>query len=418
MKQRSPWFFIPTLYFQQGLPVIIVQQLSVVIYKKLGVSNAQIGLWTSLITWPWILKMFWGPWVEMRLTKRKWVGRSQLTVAILLFLVSFFIQSPFFLASTLALFFAMAFASATHDIALDGYYMLALKSEDQAFFVGIRSTFFRLAMIFSNGVLVVLFGFFEKSGKTIQSSWAIVLQVAALIYAVLMLYAYRVMPHAEKDMDRSVNPENFKWSSLKEAGLSFFRQPKIISVLLFLLLYRFGEAMLTKMAAPFLLDPREKGGMGLTTIDVGLIWGNVGVISLVLGGVLGGILISKHGLKKCIWPMVITMTLPNFFYIWAAWFLPPISFVYAITIAEQFGYGFGMAAYMVFALKVCQNSKYSTSHYAIATGFMALGAMIAGIASGYLQAGLGYIGFFIAASLMTLPGMAMVWFIPLDGEQK
>ena len=411
IKSRSPWWFVPSLYFQQGLPVILVQQLSVLMYKKMGVSNDKIGLWTSLITWPWILKMLWGPLVDRYSSKRQWMQRAQVGITVLLFFAALVITQTNFLALSLVLFFIMAFFSATHDNALDAYYLVALPPEKQAFFLGIRSTFFRLAMIFCTGGLVVLAGTLESRGVAIAQSWQWAIFAAAFVYGVLMLYGRWAAPVFEHDVSVQVP------SAYLTAFRSFFSQDRVAVILLFILLYRFGESMLTKMSGLFLLDAREVGGLGLTTLQVGVIVGNIGMLSLVAGGILGGITISRYGLKRCIWPMALTMHIPNLFYLWAAKTQPGIESVGLIVAVDQFAYGFGLASYMVFAMNVSQRSVIKASHYAIATGVMALGAMFAGISSGYLQKALGYPGFFLAVCLATIPGMILIFFLPLETKK-
>jgi PAT family beta-lactamase induction signal transducer AmpG len=405
-QSRSPWWYVPSLYFQQGLPVILIQQFSVIFYKKLGVSNDQIGLWTSLITWPWILKMFWGPLVDSYGTKRKWILFTQLMVTLLIAVSAFAVETEHFLVISLSVFFVMAFFSATHDIALDAYYLVALKRDEQAFFVGIRSTFFRLAMIFCTGGLVVLAGVLEARGMAIAGTLKIALLVAATTYGLLMLYARWAAPAVLDDVKVDDT------ASFKEAFRTFFTQHRIAVILLFILFYRFAESLLSKMANPFLLDSISSGGLGLSTLEVGVISGNVGMLSLVAGGLLGGFTISKYGFKRCIWPMAITMHIPNLFYYWAAKTQPGPTAVSLVVGIESFAYGFGLAAYMVFLMNVSQRSRFKASHYAIATGVMALGAMLAGILSGYLQQALGYSGFFAVVCLMSIPGMILIPFLP------
>jgi MFS transporter, PAT family, beta-lactamase induction signal transducer AmpG len=413
---QSPWWYIPSLYFQQGLPVIVIQQVSVVMYKKMGISNDQIGLWTSLIIWPWILKMLWAPVLDLYGKKRTWVLAMQVLVTAFLGGAALAITAKSFLAVTLGIFFLTAFFSATHDIALDGYYMLALPKRVQAFFAGIRTTFFRVAMVFSNGFLVMVAGYYEKKGLPIPETWRLALLVATGTYGILLLYAMVVMPAVAHDGPAQKQASQPEHASFVEIITSFFSKPRIVPILLFILLYRFGESMLTKMAGPFMLDPNAKGGLGLTTFQVGMILGNVGIVCLVVGGLLGGIAISKFGLRRCIWPMIIIMTIPNFFYIWAAHAFPPVSFIYVLTAVEYFSYGFGMAAYMIFGMYCSQRSQYATSHYAIVTGIMALCAMVAGIISGYLQQAVGYFWFFVCVCAATIPGLIVTKFIPLEVE--
>lgn len=412
--KRSPWWHIPSLYFQQGLPVIIIQQVSVLMYKKMGIPNDQIGLWTSLIIWPWILKMLWAPFLDLYGKKRTWVIAMQVLITAAMAGAALAITTQSFLVITLIIFFVTAFFSATHDIALDGYYMLALPKKSQALFSGIRLTFFRLAMVFTNGFLVMVAGYYEKQGMPISETWRMALLVGTGTYGVLLIFALGAMPKVEHDGPIQKNAGETENASFKEVFASFLRLPKIVPILLFFLLYRFGEAMLTKMAGPFMLDPISKGGLGLDTLQVGMILGNVGVVSLLLGGLLGGITIFKYGLRKSIWPMVTIMTIPNFFYIWVAHSLPHVSYIYTLTAVEYFSYGFGMTAYMVFAMYCSQNSKYATSHYAIITGIMALGSMVAGIASGYLQESVGYFWFFVCVCIATIPGIIATKFIPLE----
>jgi PAT family beta-lactamase induction signal transducer AmpG len=406
--ERSPWWYVPTLYFQQGLPVILVQQFSVLMYKKLGVPNDEIGLWTSLITWPWILKMFWGPLVDSHSTKRKWVEITQILITIFLGLAALAVTSSHFLPLTLAIFFIMAFFSATHDNALDAFYMEALPPTKQAFFIGIRSTFFRLAMVFCTGGLVVLAGSLETHGFEIARAWQFSVLAAAVLYGILTVYARWAAP--------VVTPivKNRGEASFQEAFRTFFIQRRVWAILLFFLTYRFGESMLSKMSGLFLLDTRPAGGLGLTTLEVGVIVGNFGMIALVAGGILGGITVSKFGLKKCIWPMAFTMHIPNLLYLWAANSLPPTSTVGWIVAVDQFAYGFGLASYMFFAMEVCRKSFYKASHYAMIAGVMALGAMLAGMASGFVQKTLGYPGFFTVVCLATVPGMLLIFFLPLE----
>lgn len=426
---RSPWWFIPSVYFQQGLPVIVVQQLSVILYKKLGVPNDEIGLWTSLITWPWVLKMFWAPMVDLKASRRQWVFAMQILIAVSLMASAFFVTSPQFLVITLGIFVVTAFFSATHDIALDGYYLVTLDKEQQAFFVGIRSTFFRLAMIFCTGALVIFAGSLEKSGTPIAESWKWALALGAGIYAALAFYARWAMPKSPLDRAVGSTPPSSSVTTLaassasqdrpgfSEAFRSFFAQKQVGIILLFILLYRFGESMLGKMSGLFLLDTRSDGGLGLDVVQVGMITGNVGVISLVVGGLLGGMAISRFGLRACLWPMVLAMNLPNFLYIWAAYAQPGTGAVYGIIALDQFGYGFGLASYLVYVMYICQGSRFQASHYAIASGLMALGAMTAGITSGYLQKYLGWYGFFGAVCLFTIPGIVLLQLIPLDRER-
>ncbi|AVH70092.1 MFS transporter [Nostoc sp. 'Lobaria pulmonaria (5183) cyanobiont'] len=418
MKQPispSPWTFIPTLYFTSGIPYVIINTVSVIFYKKLGIDNTQITLWTSFLYLPWVIKMFWGPIVDIYSTKRKWILYTQFAMFCCLGLIAFSLQLPNFFFISLATLTIGAFISATYDIATDGFYLLALSPEQQAFFVGIRSLFYRMAVIFGSGILVVLAGQLEVSLNNIPLSWTIAIGFSALILAILFIFHCLILPLPESDNQRQIQiKENIPfWSIIS----SYFTQGKIINILAFILLYRLGEAMLVKIASLFLLDKPEVGGLGLSTSDVGLVYGTFGVISLILGGILGGLLISKYGLKKCLFPMALALNLPDVFYVYMASTKPSLTLVYPLVSLEQFGYGFGFTAFSVYLMYICQG-EYKTSHFAISTGIMALGMMLPGLISGYLQKAFGYPLFFILVCLLTIPGMIALFFIPLKEEPK
>jgi PAT family beta-lactamase induction signal transducer AmpG len=594
-SDRNPWWFVPSLYFMQGVPVVVVQNLSVTMYKKMGVSNAEIGLWTSLIAWPWIAKMLWGPLVEHNGTRRGWIIATQAIIILGLGVAAMTLQSSAFLALSLLTFFVIAFLSATHDIAADGFYLLAQNERQQAAFVGIRSAFFRLAMIFCTGLLVSHAGELEKQNVPMASIWTRVLFIAAIVYGLLWAYGHAALPKPKSDrQERAVNlpqvlarfsqillmlvavmlvgrllvigaaglnnvlpkpvftksieltplflpaykgheyevaesraeeivqksgdsidadaasdqaeqlPKAFidgppviapiqllgslaiigiaAWSTKKlfkaigmgPAAREYFARERIVPILAFILFYRFGESMLGKMSSPFLLDPVAKGGLGVDTKSVGVIIGTVGVLGLTFGGLIGGLVIARWGIKKVIWPMVLALNVPNLFYVWLAYSKPPsplsasivadqlpfwdvardnagaaasvldiLTYIPAqiynagvilwqsvvdpvgqVIFIDQFGYGFGFSAYMVYLMFISQGSKHQTSNYAISTGLMALGAMIAGITSGYLQefckaqfgGSLSYYWFFIGVVICTIPGMITLFFIPMDRE--
>ncbi|MBW4427389.1 MAG: AmpG family muropeptide MFS transporter [Nostoc desertorum CM1-VF14] len=411
----SPWTYIPTLYFASGIPYIIINTVSVIFYKKLGIDNTQIALWTSFLYLPWVIKMFWGPVVDIYSTKRQWILYTQFAMFACLGLIAFSLQLPNFFFISLVTLTIGAFISATYDIATDGFYLLALSPEQQALFVGIRSLFYRMAVIFGSGILVVLAGQLEVSLNNIPLSWTIAIGFSALILAILFIFHRLILPLPESDNQRQIQArENIPfWSIIS----SYFAQDKIINILAFVLLYRLGEAMLVKIASLFLLDKPEVGGLGLSTSDVGLVYGTFGVISLICGGILGGLLISRYGLKKCLFPMALALNLPNIFYVYMAYTKPSLTLVYPLVSLEQFGYGFGFTAFSVYLMYICQG-EYKTSHFAISTGFMALGMMLPGLVSGYLQKALGYPLFFVLICLLTIPGMIALFFIPLKEELK
>ncbi|WP_446050216.1 MFS transporter [Zobellia laminariae] len=415
-KDKGAWVWVPILYFTQGLPYVLVVSVSVIMYKQLGVSNEDIGLYTSLLYLPWVLKPLWSPFVDLKSTKRKWFLSMQLLIALALFGVALTIPTSLFLTTTLACFWMAAFASATNDIASDGYYMLGLTEKKQSFFVGMRSTFYRLAMVTGEGLIVVMAGFLENKYGDNSKAWSITMTAAAFLMLALTVSNFFAAPKYES----SSNVKKEKPTGFFEVFSSFFKKPGIGIALAFILTYRLGESQLVKMAAPFLLDAPDKGGLGYSTEQLGTIFGTAGVIFLSVGGILGGILISKDGLKKWMLPMVLSLNLPNVLYAILA--MTKTTSVYAVTgtvILEKFGYGFGFAAFLMYLIYISEG-KSKTSHYAIATGFMALGMMLPGMVSGYMQQWLGYGGFFVWVVIAALPALFLVNFIkyPADFGKK
>jgi len=608
-KNKSPWAWIPTLYFAQGLPYVVAMTVAVIMYKRMGISNTDIALYTSWLYLPWVIKPFWSPFVDLIKTKRWWIVIMQLLVGAGLAGVAFLIPMPFFFQATLAVLWLIAFSSATYDIAADGFYMLALDSSQQSFFVGIRSTFYRLAMITGQGLLIIIAGSLEtwtgvepmqfkvsssttaqteiastdqnhivpqtdemtfvafphnlvlninniapdsltrikeyvnvknqengfvsleekssevnkekkswwsshvstplgdyiktnfgekrklvagtdgkvgnagviavrlskkpEEGKTvvlnsslksgdksisiihgerivfttenwdkpaymvvqldyklkkevtaefkgvsgnIKLAWSITFFILAGFVILIMVYHRFILPHPVSDVAKVTHTAA---DIIKEFGntfATFFKKPGIGTALAFLLLYRLGEAMLVKMASPFLLDAREVGGLGLTTGQVGIVYGTVGILALTLGGIVGGIAASRKGLKFWIWIMALCITLPHLAFLYLSWFVPDNFFLINAAVAfEQFGYGFGFTAYMLFMIYFAEG-EHKTAHFAISTGLMALGMMLPGMIAGWLQDMLGYNHFFIFVMICAIPTLAVIPFLKIDKE--
>ena len=410
----KPWQWIPTLYFGQGIPYVVVMTLSVIMYKNLGLSNTDIALYTSWLYLPWVIKPLWSPLVDMFKTKRYWIVALQFLIGASLALVALTIPTVHFFQITLAVFWLMAFSSATHDIAADGFYMLALAQHEQAAFVGVRSTFYRIAMIAGQGGLVYLAGQLSEQTGNVALAWSVIFFILSAMFFALFVYHRFVLPVAASDQPLLGDGNSDVLAGFISTFTAFFKRPDILVILLFLLLFRFGEAQALKLAAPFLLDPAIKGGLGLSTQQVGLVYGTIGVIALTLGGLLGGFAISRHGLKRWIWPMLLSVHLPNLAFVFLAYALPANIFVIATAIAvEQFGYGFGFAAYLLFMIMVA-DGEHKTAHYAICTGFMALGMMLPGMASGWIQEQLGYQHFFIWVCIATIPSLLVTAFVNID----
>ncbi len=411
---RNPWLFVPTLYFGEGLPYVLVNTVSVILYKKMGVDNTSIAFWTSWLYLPWVIKMFWAPLLDLTWTKRGWVLAAQGAMALTIGSIAFAVGRPNFFFPSLGAFMIGAFISATYDTATDGYYMLALSEKEQAFFAGLRSGFYRLAMVFGSGILVYLAGGVETATGSISAGWTAVLGISSGIFMVGWLYHYAVLPYPMADHRRSLTG-TVQRSTFKEVFSAYFRQEKIGVLVAFIIFYRLGEAMLLKLVSPFLLDGRNYGGLGLSTSEVGLIYGTVGIIALVLGGVLGGWLISRYGLRRCTWPLVITMHMPDLFFVYMAWAQPSPAMVYPLVALEQFGYGMGFTVFTVYVMYSAEG-RYKTSHYAISTGIMAIGMMLPGLISGWIQQKVGYPLFFIIVCLLTIPGMLTIPFLPNKEE--
>ena len=608
-ENRNAWFWIPSLYFAEGIPYVVVMLVSVIMYKRMGISNTDIALYTSWLYLPWVIKPLWSPLVDILRTKRFWIITMQLIVGAALGGVALTIPLPAFFKYTLAFFWLMAFSSATHDIAADGFYMMGLNEHDQAWFVGVRSTFYRAAMITGQGLLIILAGYIEShsglppvnvyvhsqpsatvttsfpdttlqsaesgplhiiatsdtltistqkiNGKTANSfrfwahhynvrhgfyreerrvegkkatmpannswwnsdvvqpletfikshfgvtrkkftsqneagniriiafhlsaqpkagkiisvnfgretgnqnislvegtrfeftaknwnrpalavfqldpklnnrvtthfkatagniplAWSVTFLILTGLFIVFFLYHKFILPYPSND--RTVLTSGSPYDEFFKTFASFFRKEKIGVILAFLLLYRLGESQLVKLASPFLLDAQEAGGLALTTAEVGFVYGTVGILALTVGGIIGGFLAARDGLKKWLWWMVIAMNIPNAVYIYLATVVPHNFLTINICVAlEQFGYGFGFTAYMLYMIYVSQGD-HKTAHFAITTGFMALGMMLPGMVSGWIEDLIGYQHFFIWVMIATIPAFIVTWFIPLDPE--
>ena len=402
--------WVPTLYFVEGIPYFLVNQISVLMFAKMGVPNGQMAFFTSLIYLPWTIKPFWSPFVDIIKTKRWWIVAMQAIMSAAFIVLTITLPHPTpeqvaggttpmsLFTFTLILFAFAAFASATHDIAADGFYMLALNGKNQSAFVGIRSTFYRLANIFGNGVIVAAAGILEMKTNNIPLSWQLTLAGSSVLLTGLTIYHAFALPKAQNDVPHiSEGTTNKAAAIIKEFGRSFatyFTKPGVVLAIAFMLLYRLPEAFLIKMCTPFLVAARDAGGLGMQTAEVGIAYGTIGVIFLTVGGILGGLWASRKGLRDSIWLMAACMTLPCLSFVYLAVFQPTSLVAISIAIAiEQFGYGFGFTAYMLYMMYFSEG-EFKTSHYAICTAFMALSMMIPGMFAGFLQEWLGYKGFF------------------------
>ena len=410
--QKTPWWWVPTLYFAEGVPYFVVNNISVMMFTKMGVPNGDMSFFTTLLYFPWFLKGIWSPIVDVVKTKRWWIVAMQVIMTVMLILLTVTLPHPdgatiaggntsiSIFWFTLVLFIIAAFASATHDIAADGFYMLAHSPSSQAAFIGIRSVFYRVASVFGQGGLVFIAGLIESKTGNIPLSWQITLGVSAAVFFLITLYHTFALPRSADDKPRNQGAGeagSSAKSNLAELGnsfVTFVKKPGVLLAIAFMLLYRLPEGFLIKLCQPFLVHSTEQGGLGLTTEMVGTVYGVFGVIALLLGGILGGIYSSRVGLKKSLWVMAACMTLPCLTFVYLAIAQP--ANVVVITIAlciEQFGYGFGFTAYMLYMMYFSEG-EFKTSHYAICTAFMALSMMLPGFVAGYIQEAIGYVNFF------------------------
>ena len=389
--------------------------IAVIFYKRMEISNTDIALYTSWLYLPWVLKPLWSPFIDILKTKRWWIISMQILIGAGLAGVAFCIPVPFFFQATLAFFWLLAFASATHDIAADGFYMLALNSHEQSLYVGIRNTFYRIAMISGQGLLIMLAGVLEIHTENITLAWSVTFFILSGIFIMICLYHKHILPYPSEDkVSGNIYTAKTIWKEFLQTFISFFKKKEIVSGLFFMLTFRGAESQLLKLASPFMLDPKEAGGLGLTTGEVGLVYGTVGVLALTIGGIIGGIVASRQGLKFWLWPMTLAITLPNLVYVYLSYLQPNnLILINSAVAIEQFGYGFGFTAYMLYMISFA-NGKHKTAHYAICTAFMALGMMLPGMIAGWLQDMIGYKQFFIWVMICTLPAYLSVAFLKVD----
>jgi PAT family beta-lactamase induction signal transducer AmpG len=400
----------------EGIPYVMAMAVSVILYKRLGISNTDIALYTSWLYLPWVIKPLWSPFVDLFRTKRYWILLMQLLVGGAFACIALTIPTSRFFQYTLAIFWLIAFSSATHDAAADGFYMLGLPEHHQAGFLGVRTTFYRVAMIASQGGLVIFAGFLENKGYGVPTAWSIAFFLAAVFFLALFLYHFFILPYPEGDHPAKRSPSISLAREFVHIFVLFFRKKEIVPILAFFLFYRLAETQLLKIIPLFLLDPRSKGGLELTTSEVGVIYGTVGVISLVLGGLLGGYAIYRNGLKFWIWMMVGAIHLPDLVYVYLSHAYPDNLVWINLSVAvEQFGYGFGFTAYTMFMIMVSEGN-YKTVHYAICTGIMALGMMVPGMFSGWIQEQLGYQNFFLWVMAATIPGFIVTGLVKIDPD--
>jgi Major Facilitator Superfamily. len=412
-KFKNPILWVPTAYFAMGLPFIAVNLVSTFMYKDLGISDTQIAFWTSLIMLPWTLKFLWSPFLEMYKTKKFFVVLTQLFSGLLFGLVAFSLYFDYFFAISISTFAVIAFSGATHDIACDGVYMQELNEKDQAKYIGVQGAFYNIAKLVANGGLVALAGILSEKMGSIKQAWTIIFIIISVILILLGLYHSRVIPSSNS---KKINNKNTASEVLKELWLvikDFFTKKHIVYYICFIILYRFAEGFIMKIAPLFLRASREDGGLGLSLTEIGTLNGVFGAGAFVLGSLLAGIYVSKIGLKKTLFSLCIAFNFPFIVYTLLAIFTPDNLYIIGTGIVvEYFGYGFGFVGLMLFMMQQIAPGKHQMSHYAFASGIMNLGVMLPGMMSGFFSDLLGYEKFFTYALVATIPSLLITYFIP------
>ena len=413
MKAQKPALFIPTLYFASGLPYTLVVLVSVIFYKNMGESNDFVGVVTSSFYLAWVAKFLWAPLVDLLGKKRIWIVVAQLILALTCAALAMSLASSQIAILSIVIFSIMALISATQDVATDGYYLEVLDKEQQSYFVGVRNAFYKMAVLFGQGGLVMLAGWLaHQSSFGVRGGWSVAFLVCAAIFVLLSIFHFFSLPQQPV---QEVEKSSVSLGEFLTVFRTFFAQKAIVPIVLYILIFRLGDALMLKMAAPFLLDEPKVGGLGISTETVGLIYGGVGVGFLLLGGIVGGFVVSKFGLKRTLMPTAIFQNAAILLYYFMATSAPSTLLASICNAIEQFAYGLGTAAYTVFLLRTV-NPKYKSGHYAIATALMAAGVMVPGIYSGKLQGALGYPHFFLLSFVLSIPGMITILLLPLEDK--
>ncbi len=407
---KNHLFWIPSLYFSEGIPYVIINTVSIIMFTQLGMDHASMAFWTALLSLPWSLKPLWAPVIDLFGRKKAWIVLTQLAGGILMVIASRMLVSPDWTV-ILLLFMVIGILSATFDAAADGFYIITLNSYEQSFFSGVRSTFYRISMIAGQGGLITLSGWFNdrySPGK----AWSLTIAAGGAVIILLSLIHHFCLPREEYEAGEknSISQNSGGRTGFYLAFATFFRKKNVIPALAFILFYRFAESQLGKISMVFMNASRDTGGLGMSNHQIGMINGTLGVAALLAGGIIGGWLISRKGLAAMLWPMALAINLPDAVYVYLAVVQPEnLLITGSMVMLENFGYGLGFASYMLFMVFFASDSgKFRTSHYAIMTGFMAIGMLLPGMGAGKIEELLGYRMFFIYILLCTLPSFAVV----------
>lgn len=416
-KKINPIYWIPTTWFAMGLPFVALSGASSIMYKNMGISDAKIAFWTSLIMFPWTIKPLWGPFLEMYKTKKFFVYTTQIFTGVLFGLLALTLQMDHFFSFSIAILTIIALSGSTHDTAADGVYLNELTPKLQAKFVGWQGAFYNIAKVFSGGVLVYFAGQLEKE-IGIHNAWMVVMFAYGLIMVVLGLYNMKALPNSSEVKTTSSVKEGF--AVLKDVIITFFQKKNIWYSLCFIVFYRFAEGQAIKIVPLFFKASRAEGGLGLSTSEIGLLYGVFGAVAFVLGSLVAGYYVSNKGLtKKTLIILCAFFNLPFAAYAYLAIAMPTDLYIIASAVAiEYFGYGYGFVGLILFMMQNIAPGKYKMAHYAFGSGLMNLGFMIPSMISGVLSDYLGYKEFFIWVLIATIPAFIVTWLVPLMVPEK
>ena len=429
MKRFSPFRWVPSLYFAMGLPFVVLNMVSAVMFKDLGISDTEIAFWTSLIMWPWTIKFLWSPLLELYRTKKFWVVATQLLSGVLFGLAALALHLPAFFAVLVSLFAVVAFSGATHDIAADGVYMSELDTKAQARYIGVQGAFYNLAKLVATGGLVWLAGWlfegFAAAGgdplPASRSAWTIILAILGGLLAVAGLYHAKALPSSGEAASAAHADGSGKapGGNLRAVVVSFFSKKHIWLYIAFIILYRLGEGFVMKIVPLFLKADTASGGLGLTNQQIGLYYGSFGAGAFLLGSWLAGRYIAARSLRRTLFSLVCIFNLPFAVYALLAWFQPSSMWlVGGGIVVEYFGYGFGFVGLTLFMMQQVAPGEHRMAHYAFASGIMNLSVMVTGMASGCLSDLLGYKLFFVAVLAATVPAFVMTRLVPFTYNEQ
>lgn len=418
-KTTSPWKWVPSTYFMEGLPFTIIVVVSTIMYKNFGFSNKEITFYTGWLYLPWVIKPIWAWFVDLFKTKRWWIYTTELMVAIGVFTVSFTLHTHYFFKFSLIVFWFCAFFSSSHDIATDGFYLMNLNDGQQSSFVGMQTLFYRSAKFFADGVLILLSGILlAYTNYNLEFTWTCIMLIISIMISGISIYHYYVLPDSEPPHNKNIYQGLLE---IKTIFSTFFQLKQIWLIILFAMTFRLGENMVIKIAPLFILDDPKNGGLGFGNTYLG--FANIFILlAMIVASIGGGLCINRFGLKRCLWFMLLFVNLPHVIYIFLAYAQPSNQIlVLLLQVIENFATTFSLTAYTMVIFYLVKDSQYKTAHYAFIAGIMVAGVMVPSMFSGALQQYLGFYKYFILVIFTTIPSLCIIPFIKVEsgfGKQK